>query len=593
MEAMESFFSPIFTIFNAKPPHTDLPGILAASAVILGGFALLDTHAARRDPPTLRLEQMRWSGPGCESVAESLRLQLPAIQVNKPPLLPGGSSMESIATVAESFGADGGRIFGAVVRMIKILEADPPTLTVHLLTEKHGKNDASLPNGKSVTIDLWDAQTGKSLAVKTFMMDNQEATAERIAAFIARHIMMRNPAIPTWMVGSFDGEDLAAYVAAKKICRPVIESEDARERRRERRNILARTVQTSPNAGIVRYELALLYDMDGEHIEPVRLHLQNRMQHPNFLRGRYRLALSMGMLAAESVFEKQWKNSPPDLGDVIHLDRHTQYQDISEWLRDSGLTSRTRTPAYFFHEVRLGDAGNSLIIRQGLLQIAKSEYKDLRKSLTFARLIYRATTHREERETALYYLRNRRLRRDLIRMAKVGELIVSARERETVEPARQVMADLAEARKRGARFISKAGISVSAKFDPDPTSEPPSEHQNWPTNGPRWELVYNVACLFAIPPPGKNLSVADERKVVQILRHAVNDPACDLVRPSEWIQEDPDLQHLQSEPTSPFSLFAKELAELDFGEGRSDGSARPRRATPRPTGGVSHGPAPG
>ena len=50
-------------------------------------------------------------------------------------------------------------------------------------------------------------------------------------------------------------------------------------------------------AGIPRYELAQLHDIGGSHLDALRLHAINREQYPRFYRGRYRLGMSLEMIA--------------------------------------------------------------------------------------------------------------------------------------------------------------------------------------------------------------------------------------------------------------------------------------------------------
>ena len=44
-------------------------------------------------------------------------------------------------------------------------------------------------------------------------------------------------------------------------------------------------------------QLAQLYDLTGKHVEALRLHAINRERYPRFYRGRYRLAMSLEMIA--------------------------------------------------------------------------------------------------------------------------------------------------------------------------------------------------------------------------------------------------------------------------------------------------------
>ena len=51
-------------------------------------------------------------------------------------------------------------------------------------------------------------------------------------------------------------------------------------------------------AGVVRYELAGLEDLEHEQMISLRLHAMNREQYPRFFRGTYRLCMSLEMIAA-------------------------------------------------------------------------------------------------------------------------------------------------------------------------------------------------------------------------------------------------------------------------------------------------------
>ena len=61
--------------------------------------------------------------------------------------------------------------------------------------------------------------------------------------------------------------------------------------------ILKKAVRNNASAGVARHELALLYDLEGQHAEALRLHALNREQYPRFYRSRYRLGMSLEMIA--------------------------------------------------------------------------------------------------------------------------------------------------------------------------------------------------------------------------------------------------------------------------------------------------------
>lgn len=61
-----------------------------------------------------------------------------------------------------------------------------------------------------------------------------------------------------------------------------------------------------------------------------------------------------------------------------------------------------------------------------------------------------------------------------------------------------------------------------------------------------------------------------------LLRLALNDPSCELVRPSEWIRADPDLHGLRESPE--FRSLVQELASRDFGPSMGPETAAGRQA---------------
>ena len=96
--------------------------------------------------------------------------------------------------------------------------ADPPTAA-----DSRGKDRTTA--GRSVTVDLEDAQAGGSIATKTLAARDLDDAAARVAAYVARQIFKADPTAPPWSVGFFDGSDLAALLCAKQqtqICAALI-----------------------------------------------------------------------------------------------------------------------------------------------------------------------------------------------------------------------------------------------------------------------------------------------------------------------------------------------------------------------------------
>ena len=90
---------------------------------------------------------------------------------------------------------------------------------------------------------------------------------------------------------------------------------------------------------------------------------------------------------------------------------------------------------------------------------------------------------------------------------------------------------------------------------------------------PSWPAAYNLACVFAAiyadrnhqPETGRNENELQclVEKVVTSLEFAINNPECEMERPSEWIDSDPDFGCLRSFSTD-FSDFLADLKQRDY-----------------------------
>jgi hypothetical protein len=121
-----------------------------------------------------------------------------------------------------------------------------------------------------------------------------------------------------------------------------------------------------PGAGIARYELALLYDLEGRHTEALWLHAFNRAHYPRFFRGRYRLGMSLEMIANRE-FRPWDKEAADKLGESL---------DILDRCRVTSGAKRS-IPAE-----KLSPA-----LRMELLEAAMTELRACQRQLTLGRLI--------------------------------------------------------------------------------------------------------------------------------------------------------------------------------------------------------------
>jgi hypothetical protein len=88
-----------------------------------------------------------------------------------------------------------------------------------------------------------------------------------------------------------------------------------------------------------------------------------------------------------------------------------------------------------------------------------------------------------------------------------------------------------------------------------------------------WQAVYNAACLCALPTSSGPPDPGRAESAVRLLRLAVSDPDCELVRPSEWIAMDPDLRALRE--VASFCEFVREQARWDFAPSPDTGVGDP------------------
>lgn len=556
--------------------HRVLPGLPGwiILLVILGAVLVwFDTICTRRGQPSVQVAGAAAALPphpaGAKTpasraaVTERLQFQLPAVEVRKPALMPGGSTLENLAAVVSESGVQGSKPAAALLRAIRALEAKPPAYEARLLVEtchvagQTGRGDPRL----QVTVDLRDIRSDQSLAVRILPPCPPAEAAERVAGFTARQVFCHDAVTPGWAVGSVNGEDLSAYLLARQKS-PHDETFRACYRcRQEQRELLQGAVDRSPNAGVVQYDLAGLCDLDGDNLESLLLHLDNRLHHPLFLRGRHRLALSLGMLSTRDWFDRQWRGKKPWPAPdpaAASLRQATLRDDVLSALRRCGMISDDDEGVL---TNVAGDSTDATATRARLvlLKLAEKEFQDYQTALRPWRLAWSALRNRPERASLLAALRSQprwwwqpsrrplasSLSLDIIRRR------IACLDDSTAGPQADAALDAAQEKAR-----SRIGFH---------------EGTPWRYGKVPWQAVYNVACLYAQPrshnqPPKPNAI----RIAITLLELAIGDQACELVRPSEWIAIDPDLHGLRSKQESPDPDCRGEFERLVRAQARRD-----------------------
>jgi hypothetical protein len=539
------------------------PGLIGwiGLLVIFGGVLIwFDTLCVRRDPPRVEVPNPPASEAGHPDLddrrrlTEELRFRLPAVEVRRPAAMPGGSTLTNLARVVSDSDIRGSKTTAAAMLVVNALSAKPRRYEVRTYVESCTKDGQLQPRGeyRLITVDMRDAKTGQSLAARVLKPSPLDEAAERVAGFTARQAFRQDIWTPTWAGGSPDGDDLSAYLLSQQM-RPLGRAwQELHSCRQRKIQILEDAVKDSTNAGLVQYELAGLYDLDGRTLESLRLHLGNRTHHPRFLRGRYRLAMSLSMLTTAAAFRCQWLAAATDdhlaqvKGDIV---RDLEWSGMLGKAGQLGLeTLLAANPDPAIRDIKLT-----------LLALARNEFRAYRRCLRVPSLLWLAFWYRAERGTLLQMLHTkpswiRHPRRRLL-AASIALAIVEQRIQHLLDPARADERLLVTQRK----VCRQLGLPGSSSGRLRARRRPPTA---WNYGKIPWQALYNGACLCALPTTDGTVRPEAVRAAITLLRLAINDPSCELAQRSEWIGVDPDLGTLHSSPE--FTCFIQELAARDF-----------------------------
>jgi hypothetical protein len=550
-------------------------------------------------------------------LAAEVGFRMAAMEVRAPAILPGGSRSGGLATIAETSGFSGGGLAGAIIRFCGLLWPNPRQVQLQVWMESASKAAGPRPVTRAdlarVTVELSDPRNGATLSTKTLAAASLDEVATRVAGYVARQIFSMDPATPSWCFGAPDGGDLAALLLSRQLRVSVETPADVLRSRYEQIARLKNEAMGRRCAGVVRYELAQLYSIQGEppegHLTALRLHAVNREQYPRFYRGRYRLGMSLEMVADPGFRFAGGEAARDDLAEILailHRCRLTENQLRAE------------------DEIRpvSGGGGYSELtpaLRLELLKAAQQELRGVRRQLTIGRVLWAAFLHRHERAIWRTYYPGVRARQSFHDGVCVAELLVAARRRATGQrletepgPNREQAAGEKRFRPLGPRHLRLAIRVASAIAGPDQLIEAIPEHprhQNprdpWPSAHPpdrpapsdprdrlrwwpycwwplsrrtlSWQAAYNTACLYAALAaqrlatteslPRAERRAWDERVVISLER-VVNNQYAEMERPYDTVWQDPDFSALRSAP-GQFPVFKKFLDDqrrMDYPE---------------------------
>ena len=593
-------------------PRSGWIGLLViAVLLVLGyrGFEALSQRRHARCLDTSELTRAQQTGPSGDAngaltdvqphdqLAAALKFWLPAVEVRAPAILPGGSRSSALASIAEASGVNGSSLAGAIIRFFGMLWPSPRRVRVRAWVDCAAAT-AKIDALTRVTVSLDDAGTGASLGTKTLAAGSLDHAACMAAGYVARQIFAGDPTAPPWCISAADGGDLAAMLVARQV-RVYPESEqEVNKAQRTKIGLLKDVADGSQCAGVARYELAHLYDLTRDHVKALALHATNQEQYPRFYRGRYRLAMSLEMIASSDPCTKISKEEGATFDAVLRI--------LHRW--DGTLADKSEKYRVEHRKLVL-----SLELRSYLLKAAWKELQDIRKYLTLRDVIWQSFWHRDERGVLKPYwrLRHRQSFHDGVYLAQLLVVVrqtLNDEEKKKEEEKEKKKASSTEAfqlphPKKILRIATAiagdssyiAGLlpdfykpgKPSGQKDPLPMGKPSGQKdpppmvkrlrtRRWPRqySTPSWPAAYNLACVYAaiyahrnhqleacMREPEDNQASPDAeqikdqlphlvRQVVTSLEFAINNPDCEMDRPSEWIASDPDFDCLRS-PDNP------------------------------------------
>ena len=489
-----------------------------------------------------------------DRLAAELKFRLPAVEVRAPAILPGGSRAGGLASIAEASGFAAGGLAGAIINFFGMLWPGPRRLRVRVwiepATDKTG-NKSNKSRDRRVTVHLDDPRTGMSIATKTLAACDIDNAASGVAGYVARHIFTGDRTAPPWCTGAADGRDLAALLLARQVrSYPDLETEVCVARHRQIA-ILEGVTRSPQCAGVTRYELGQLYDLTNRHIMALLKHAVNRAQFPRFYRGRYRLAMSLEMIAnAHS-------------GVRIRKDDVEHFNLILEILWKCGVLKGERP---VLEEPGSGDARLPDDLRKRLLKAAWKELLAVRWYLSLPMILWHSFWRRAERSILQPYWRlpYRQAFHDGVYAALMLVAVRRAeveRDRSPRRPrrARTSLRVATAITGDGMVFAQTLGIrSVLIKLERrlrPVTKTLHTRHWYRRYRSRSWQAGYNLACAYAAVMQADAVSQTDREparlrtlteQIVTCLEFAVCNPECEIERPGDWIGNDPDFSFLHS-----------------------------------------------
>jgi hypothetical protein len=616
--SIQDLLRPLLLGYQGSPPGPIGRGVAAFLLVV--GYRGLEAWAMRRQGPQLDSTVLIGGQPSLLSagagaradsgdgdamtdaqlhdlLAAELKFRLAALEVRAPAILPGGSRTSGLASIAEASGSNVGGLAGAIIRFAGSIWPNPRQLRLRVWVEPRTKQGESrtgtppqLPSSTQVTVYLENPRNGATVASKSLACADINEAASMVAGYVGRQVFSRDLSTPPWCYGRVDGRDLGVLLQTRLERVPAETRQAVEESRRSQIRIMRHWGSTGRSAGVVRYELASLLDLEGDHLGALRLHALNREQYPRFYRGRYRLGMSLEMIASPECVLR-YDDAKSQLDEILGILNRQDLPTADKCTEDD-------VKPCCQHE---NCCALSPSLRGDLLNAAAAVLGDVRMKLALRSVVWNTVRHRSERTVWLPYwtwlpgwgLRRRWAFQDSVRVAELlvalritlirAEIDGKSEYKELDEALKQTPYERDPRRyEQAIRIASNVGqqgdvIKRALGQDMTGTTGRATPRLLLRRDKASWQAAYNAACLYAVLARLNKANEELERAVVRCLRSAINDRRTEMERPSDWIARDPDLSCLCGQGEgSPFQEFLKEQEELDYPEERSSGSGMPR-----------------
>jgi len=462
---------------------------------------------------------------GTDDDAERFRTYL-LWSIGEPGAVPGASALKPVTDLlgATAAGVPGAAWLQRVVDALTAAVAVDHGYTVEYKVLAEPKGAA----GATMAVRVHVTRTGRLVGQHVATEPTKQEATRSAAYWAAAVIVSRSRKVPDWAEWSKETSDsLAAY----------FQESDAGD---VDIDVLRKAVLEAPTSGLLCLKLANAEALEDNRFRAFELTLRVATLHPRYIAGRYRMAVTAHLLAADPV--RYWDEAPLASREAV-LGALARYGALG---RHGG-----RPPSgCVFGPDELVNALNEKPDPGGdkkriaLCLFAETELHRLRHDTTRRIVVFNAL---RQRERSYWY--------ELLRPTR-GAMGFRRQFRQSIESCKLPV------RARGGITVTPAELTIQEGRAGDPRT--------------LWLITYNLACYHAIrrthpDPAAVPGSIDHVGEAVRLLETAVERPGSYQLSRA-WVDIDPDLQNLHNDHR--FRRFQRSLGDRPVKLGGGSGRGR-------------------